>query len=45
MAVYQSIHDGGYIDQQISEVNKKLPLTGGTVTGDIIYNIADIDLT
>ena len=35
MAIYQSIHSGEYIDEQISAVSTKLPLTGGTVDGTI----------
>lgn len=35
MALYQSIHTGQHIDEQISAVSEKLPLTGGTVNGII----------
>ena len=31
MAIYKSIHQGRYIDEQISAVSQKLPLTGGVV--------------
>ncbi len=32
---YQSIHTGQFIDEQISAVSEKLPLTGGVVSGTI----------
>ena len=35
MAIYKSIHQGRYIDEQISAVSQKLPLTGGVVNGTI----------
>ena len=32
---YQSIHTGEFIDEQISAVSQKLPLTGGVVNGTV----------
>lgn len=35
MAIYQSVHSGQYIDEQISAVSEKLSLKGGVVNGNI----------
>lgn len=42
---YQSIHSGEFIDEQISAVSQKLPLTGGVVDGEITANkfIGELD--
>lgn len=36
MATYQSSHTGAEIDAAVDEVAEKLPLTGGTLTGELV---------